>query len=72
MSDLCARLLTGLLPEGGFAIGFEDGLTADRPVAHTVIHVLPLRAADGTVALPDCSEWMKTAWRSGYNRRRWT
>jgi histidine triad (HIT) family protein len=58
VSDVRARLLTGLVPEGGFAIGFEDGLTADRPVAHTVVHVVPLRSSEGTITLPLCSEWI--------------
>jgi len=40
------------------AIGFTDGLTAAEPVPHTVIHVVPLRAAAGTATLPECSEWV--------------
>ena len=59
VADVRARLRTALVPEGGFAIGFEDGLTADKPVSHTVIHVVPLRAATGTITLPECSEWIR-------------
>lgn len=58
VSDVRARLRTGLVPKGGFAIGFADGLTAAEPVAHTVIHVVPLQGANGAVTLLECSEWI--------------
>ena len=56
-SEVRGRLRTGMVPDNGFAIGFEDGLTAAEPVVHTVIHVVPRRAGDRN-ALPECSEWI--------------
>ena len=44
VSDVQDRLRSGLVPGGGFAIGFMDGLTAVDPLPHTVIHVV-FRAA---------------------------
>ena len=57
VSEVRGRLRTGLVPAGGFRIGFLDGLTATEPVPHTVIHAIPRRAGDH-VALPECSEWV--------------
>jgi diadenosine tetraphosphate (Ap4A) HIT family hydrolase len=57
VSEVRGKLRTGLVPDGGFSIGFEDGLKAVVPVPHTVIHVEPRRAGDGVV-LPECGEWI--------------
>lgn len=57
MSDVRDRQRTGTVPDGGFCIGFVDGLTAAVPVPHTVIHVVPRRAR-GRVVLPECGEWI--------------
>ena len=57
VSEVRDRLRTGLVPDGGFAIGFVDGLTETEPVPHTVIHVIPRRTGD-QVTLPECSEWI--------------
>jgi diadenosine tetraphosphate (Ap4A) HIT family hydrolase len=35
VSQVRGKLLTGMVPDGGFSIGFEDGLTAAVPVPHT-------------------------------------
>ena len=40
-----------------FCIGFADGLTAAEAVPHTVIHIVPRRAANH-VTLPECNEWI--------------
>ena len=60
VADVRGRLRTGLVPDGGFAIGLVDGLTAAEPVPHTVIHVVPRRAGD-RVVLPACNEWIDDA-----------
>ena len=57
VSQVRGRLRTGMVPDGGFSIGFLDALTAAVPVPHAVIHVLPRRAGD-EVALPECGEWI--------------
>ena len=57
MSEVRGRLHTGLVPDGGFSIGLEDGLTAAVPVPHMVIHIVPRRARHD-VALPECGEWI--------------
>ena len=57
LSEVRGRLRTGLVPDGGFSIGFVDGLTTATPVPHTVIHVIPRRAEEN-VELPECSEWI--------------
>ena len=57
VSEVRGRLRTGIVPDGGFSIGFLDGLTAAVPVPHTVIHVVPRRAGED-VALPECGEWI--------------
>jgi diadenosine tetraphosphate (Ap4A) HIT family hydrolase len=57
VSHVRGRLRTGMVPDGGFSVGFVDGLTAAEPVPHTVIHVVPRRAGD-RVALPECGEWI--------------
>jgi histidine triad (HIT) family protein len=57
VSDVRGRLRTGMVPDGGFSIGFADRLTATEPVHHTVIHVVPRKAGD-RVAPPECSEWI--------------
>jgi histidine triad (HIT) family protein len=57
LGEVRNRLRTGMVPDAGFSIGFVDGLTAALPVPHTVIHIVPRRAADD-VTLPECSEWI--------------
>jgi hypothetical protein len=57
VSEVRGRLRTGLVPDGGFSIGFLDGLTAAVPVPHTVVHVVPRRAGED-VELPECGEWI--------------
>lgn len=57
VSEVRGKLLTGMVPDGGFSIGFEDGLTAAVPVPHTVIHVVPSGWAR-MGRLPECSEWI--------------
>ena len=57
VGEVRSRLRTGMVPDGGFSIGFVDGLTAAEPVPHTVIRIVPRRAWD-RVALPGCSEWI--------------
>jgi diadenosine tetraphosphate (Ap4A) HIT family hydrolase len=39
-------------------LGFVDGLTAQEPVPHAVIHVVPSKLSDGDRRLPQCSEWI--------------
>jgi hypothetical protein len=46
-----------MMPDGGFSIGFLDGLTATVPVPLAVVHVLPRRAGE-KVELPECREWI--------------
>ena len=57
VSQVRAKLLTGMVPDGGFSIGFLDGLTVAVPVPHTVILVIPRRAGEN-VDLPECGEWI--------------
>ena len=51
VAEVRGRLRTGLVPDGGFAIGFVDGLSAAEPVPHTVIHVVPPLQPDGGAVL---------------------
>ena len=44
-----------MAPDGGFNIGFVDGLAV--AVAHTAIHVVPRRAG-ANAELPECGEWI--------------
>jgi hypothetical protein len=39
-------------------LGFGDGLTVDKPIAHTVVHVVPLPGGGRDVTLPQCREWI--------------
>jgi hypothetical protein len=57
VSEVRGRLRTGLVPDGGFSIGFLDCLTAAVPVPHTVVHVVPRRAGQD-VDLPQGCEWV--------------
>lgn len=47
VSEVRGRLRTGLVPDGGFSIGFE------RAGAHALVHVVPRRTGHG-VTLPEC------------------
>jgi hypothetical protein len=58
VGDVRNRLRSGLVPDGGFALGFVDGLSTMDPVPHAVIHVVPLRKDAVDLSLPDRSEWI--------------
>jgi diadenosine tetraphosphate (Ap4A) HIT family hydrolase len=51
VSDVRAWLRTGLVPDGGFSIGFDES------GGHAVVHVVPRQAGDG-VELPEAGEWV--------------
>jgi diadenosine tetraphosphate (Ap4A) HIT family hydrolase len=53
VSEVRGRLRTGMMPDGGFSIGFDEA------GEHAVVHVVPRRAGDG-VELPE-AVWVEDA-----------
>jgi histidine triad (HIT) family protein len=51
VGDVRGRLRTGLVPDSGFSIGFDES------GEHAVVHVVPRQKGDG-VELPQDREWI--------------